>query len=159
MSGNTWRAETRGQQWSTWLWCNVIQLQVMTTHKIVRDDTQWYMMLHDDTQWYMMIQRWCMVILTWYRDWWLLKWHMVRHEEKHDTSCGRWGTVEHDIDLYHENDQNEQWLSDLGNNLTLVIKLYQLVPVCNLMQTNTWCVQMFTFITKRYICIPFFKKN
>lgn len=37
------------------LWYNVIQLQVMTTHKIVRDDTQWYMMLHDDTWWYTMI--------------------------------------------------------------------------------------------------------
>lgn len=60
------------------------------------------------------------------------------------------GTVEHDIDLYHE-------LSDLGNNLTLVIKLYQLVLVCNSMQTNTLWVQMFT--TKQYICIPFFFKK
>lgn len=35
------------------LWYNVIQLQVMTTHKIVSDDTQWYMMILGDPWWYM----------------------------------------------------------------------------------------------------------
>lgn len=101
---------------------------------MIHDVTWWYTMIHDDTQWYMRIQRWCMVILTWYRDWWLLKWHMVRHEEKHDTNCDRWGTVEHNIDLYHENDQNERWLSDLGNNLTLVG--YQTLSVSAGLQFN-----------------------
>lgn len=38
------------------LWYNVIQLKVMTTHKIVRDDTQWYMIIHNETWWYTMIR-------------------------------------------------------------------------------------------------------
>lgn len=61
------------------------------------------------------------MILKWYRDWWLLKWYMVRREEKYDINCDRWGTVEYDIDLYYE---NEWWLFDFGNNLILVIKFY-----------------------------------